>query len=85
MPSKSKKPRDRDYWKRAVIRGFKALREDADLGRKELGELMGLTYSQIVNIENGRRSVGLIDFFMLAQALDLKPSEVLERIVSMSW
>jgi transcriptional regulator with XRE-family HTH domain len=85
VPSRPKKPRNRDYWQRAIVRAFKALREDADLDRKELGESMGLTYSQIVNIENGRRAVGLIDFFMLAQALDLEPGEVLGRIVSMGW
>lgn len=75
--------RHAQYWHTwcgvAVV--IKASREDAGLGRKELADLVGLTYSQIGNIENSRRAVGLIDFIMIAEAIGIKPAELLERIV----
>ena len=59
---------------------IKASREDADLSRQQLAERLGLTYSQIVNIENGRRAVGLIDFILLAEALGIEPKTLLDRV-----
>ena len=78
--SRSEKPRDRAKWQRAIIAVIKASREDADLSRQELAERLGLTYSQIVNMEHGRRAVGLIDFIMLAEAINVEPVALLERI-----
>lgn len=80
MSSRSKKPRTRADWERAVVAVIKASREDADLSREELAKRLGLTYSQIVNIENRRRAVGLIDFIMLAEAIDVDPIALFERI-----
>jgi transcriptional regulator with XRE-family HTH domain len=80
VPSRSDKPRDREKWQRAIIAVIKASREDADLSRQELAERLGLTYSQIVNIENGRRSVGLIDFILLARAIGVDPVKLFERV-----
>jgi transcriptional regulator with XRE-family HTH domain len=80
VPSRSKKSRTRVDWERAVVAVIKASREDADLSREELAKRLGLTYSQIVNIENNRRQVGLIDFIMLADAIDVDPVALFERI-----
>lgn len=80
MPSRSKKPRTRADWERAVVAVIKASREDADLSREELAKRLGLTYSQIVNIENRRRAVGLIDFIMLAEAIGVAPIALFERV-----
>ena len=80
MPSRSKKSRTRADWERAVVAVIKASREDADLSREELAKRLGLTYSQIVNIENNRRAVGLIDFIMLAEAIEVDPVALFERI-----
>ena len=80
MPSRPKKPRTRADWQRAIVAIIKASREDADLSRHQLAERLGLTYSQIVNMENKRRAVGLIDFIMLAEALGVDPVALFERV-----
>jgi transcriptional regulator with XRE-family HTH domain len=80
VPSRPKKPRTREEWQRAIVAVIKASREDADLSRHELAERLGLTYSQIVNMENGRRAVQLVDFMMLAQALGVESVELFERV-----
>jgi transcriptional regulator with XRE-family HTH domain len=79
VPSRSKK-RTRADWERVIVAVVKASREDADLSRAELGKRLGLTYSQIVNIENGRRAVGLADFLMLADALEVDSVSLFERV-----
>ena len=80
MSSRSNKPRNRAEWQRAIVAVIKASREDADLSRQELAERLGLTYSQIVNMENGRRAVQLIDFLMLAKAIGVDPVALFERV-----
>ena len=83
MSSKSEKLlREREKLKRALIAVAKASREDADLSRDALAERLGLTYSQIVNMEHGRRAIGLVDFVLLAKAIGKDPGELLERVVS---
>jgi len=58
VSSKSEKLlREREKLKRALIAVAKASREDADLSRYALAERLGLTYSQIVNMEHGRRAI----------------------------
>jgi len=79
-PQKPQKPRNRESWQRAIIAVIKASREDADLSRQDLAERLGLTYSQIVNIEHGRRAVQLVDFILLAKALRIDPVTMFERI-----
>lgn len=79
MPSRAKK-RTREDWQRAIVAVVKASREDSDLSRQELARRVGLTYSQIVNIENSRREVSLVDFVMLSEAMDMEPVALLERI-----
>lgn len=83
MPSRSDKPspRDRKKLQRALVAVIKASREDSDLSRRHLAERLGLTYSQIVNMENGRRAVGLIDFVLLAEALNIEPKTLLDRVI----
>ena len=74
------KTRTREAWQRAIVAVVKASREDSDLSREELARRVGLTYSQIVNIENSRREVSLVDFLMLSEAMDMEPVVLLERI-----
>jgi len=50
------------------------------MSRQELADRLGLTYSQIVNMENSRRAVGLIDFILLAEAIGVEPIALFERI-----
>lgn len=83
MSSKSEKLlRERERLKRAMIAVAKASREDADLSRHVLAERLGLTYSQVVNMEHGRRAISFEDFVLLAKAIGVEPSELLKRVVN---
>ena len=82
MSKPEKQLRERDKLERAIIAVAKASREDKDLSRHELAERLGLTYSQIVNMEHGRRAMGLIDFVLLAKAIGKDPVELLKRVLS---
>ncbi len=85
MTSKSEKVvlRERERLKRAMIAVAKASREDADLSRHDLAERLGLTYSQVVNIEHGRRAISFEDFVLMAKACRVDPTELLKRV--MNW
>lgn len=84
MSSKSEKLlRERERLKRAMVAVAKASREDKDLSRQVLAERLGLTYSQIVNMEHGRRAISFVDFVLLAKAVGVDPAELLKRV--MSW
>ena len=82
MSKPEKLLRERARLQRALIAVAKASREDADLSRHELAERLGLTYSQIVNMEHGRRAISLVDFVLLANAIEVDPAELLKRVVS---
>ena len=83
MSSKSEKQlRERERLKRAMVAVAKASREDADLSRHVLAERLGLTCSQIVNMEHGRRAISFVDFVLLAKAIDVDPAELLKRVVN---
>jgi transcriptional regulator with XRE-family HTH domain len=84
VSSKSEKLlRERERLKRAMVAVAKASREDKDLSRQVLAERLGLTYSQIVNMEHGRRAISFVDFVLLAKAVGVDPAELLKRV--MSW
>lgn len=81
--SKSATPkRNRAKLQRALIAVVKASREDADISRQELAKRVGLTYSQIVNIENGRREISFVDFVMIAEAIGKDSGELMKRVSS---
>lgn len=83
VSSKSEKLlRERERLKRAMVAVAKASREDVDLSRQVLAERLGLTYSQIVNMEHGRRAISFVDFVLLAKAIGVDPAELLKRVVN---
>jgi DNA-binding XRE family transcriptional regulator len=84
VSSKSEKVvlRERERLKRAMVAVAKASREDKDLSRQALADRLGLTYSQVVNIEHGRRAISFEDFVLLAKAIGVEPSELLKRVLS---
>ena len=65
---------------RTLVAVVKASREDADLSRQEFAKRLGLTYSQAVNMEHGRRAISFVDFVLLASDIGKDPVELLERV-----
>lgn len=66
---------DRDGFGRAVA----ARRAELGLSRKDVVARAGLSYSYLANIESGYKHPGADALHRLAEALELRPSELLER------
>ncbi len=63
---------------RVVIR---ASRQQASLSQRELGKRSHLSQDQVANLESGRRAIRMVDFLMIANALNLDPEILLRRIL----
>jgi transcriptional regulator with XRE-family HTH domain len=70
-----------DRLKRTVVIVLKGSRTDLDLSQWELADRLGWTRNTIANIESGRRAVHLLDFVMIARALKIEPTALLDRIL----
>ncbi|RXJ73842.1 transcriptional regulator [Veronia nyctiphanis] len=56
---------------------IKSLRTSLNISQEELASRSGLDRTYVSGIERGKRNVGLVNLFRLAQALDLSPSDLL--------
>ena len=61
----------------AVVRQLKAIREEKGISVNRLAELAGLTHVGILNIESGKRSPQLRTALKIADALDIRISDLL--------
>lgn len=73
--------KDRDVW---IDRFYADIgirvrnaRTAAELSQAALADLVGLTRSSVANLEAGRQRIALHLFYMIAQALDTDPQELL--------
>jgi len=55
-------------------------RRALDLTIAELGDKSGIHFTQVGDIERGRRSFRLATLFAIAHALDLTATQVIERV-----
>lgn len=77
---------DRDRWSPAPSEGFydalgrtiKVARTDLGIGRKDLAETAGISYSYLAAIENGRKQPSSQVLLAIADALGLRTHELLE-------
>ena len=69
-----------EYAGEAVIgKKITKYREERNISRKELGELMHVTESTISRWENGKRIPDIVTFLKLAQVLAVDPSKLMEH------
>jgi len=61
----------------ALGRAIRVLRTERGLARKELAEAAGLSYPYLSEIETGRKRPSSKALFVIAEALGVRPSEVL--------
>jgi ribosome-binding protein aMBF1 (putative translation factor) len=83
-PEKSereKRLQERKRWARKVVTVVKASRQDADVSRRQLADWVGMTPSQIANMEHGRREIRVVDLIMIAQAIRVDPETLFRRIL----
>jgi ribosome-binding protein aMBF1 (putative translation factor) len=81
-PDLDKKPKTpRDRWNRAVRAVWTASRRDADLSQAALAAKLRLTRDIVASIEAGRRRIEFADVMLLAEALELEPETIFQRIL----
>ena len=57
-----------------------AARRDAGLNQTELGKLLGRRQTFVSKIETGERRIDLVEFLIIAEALDCNPHEILTEV-----
>ncbi|RIL06191.1 MAG: hypothetical protein DCC71_07815 [Proteobacteria bacterium] len=70
-------PRDDPALTEALGRAIKVIRTGLDIGRPELAERAGLSYSYLAEIENGKKQAGASAQQAIAKALGISVSELL--------
>lgn len=69
-----------DFDKMAVARAIYKLRQENDLSQEVFSGLAGLARSHIAMIENGTKQPNFETIWRIANAFDLAPHELVERI-----
>ena len=69
-----------DFDKMAVARAIYKLRQEKDLSQEVFSGLAGLARSHIAMIENGTKQPNFETIWRIANAFDLTPHELVERI-----
>lgn len=64
----------------AVARTIRALRTERGLSQEVLSGLAGIARTHLTMIENGTKHANFETLWKIANALDLRPSELVERI-----
>ena len=59
---------------------LKSRRQSINLSQEQLGLESGLSRSYISDLENGKKDPSLFTIFKLANALDLKPSALIDEV-----
>ncbi len=69
-----------DFDRMAVARAIYKLRQEKDLSQEVFSGLAGLARSHIAMIENGTKQPNFETIWRIANAFDLAPHELVERI-----
>lgn len=73
----------RDKPKKALLAFGQRVREarhDMEWTLEDLAEVSGLHWTYVGQVERGRRNISLLNILRLAEALDVNPSELVDRL-----
>lgn len=76
MKPSDKPRRRRPVYNRALGRAIKVVRTEQGIGRRELAERSGISYSYLAEIENGNKPPSSQVLLAISEALGLRPSEL---------
>lgn len=66
----------------SVARAFADARSNAGMKQVDLANAIGKHQSYISDIERGQRRVDVLELFVIARALGMKPAELYEHLTS---
>ena len=69
-----------DFDKMAVARAIYKLRQEKDLSQEVFSGLVGLARSHVAMIENGSKQANFETIWRIANAFEMMPHELVERI-----
>jgi DNA-binding XRE family transcriptional regulator len=72
---------DRERLERQIRMVLVGSRKHMDVSQSELADRTGWSRNQVANIETGRRTLPLVDFLLIAKALDIDPIALLQRVL----
>ena len=79
--TRSAKQRQLQHWRKVTARVISASRQDSDVTQLQVASKLGLSRETIGNMEAGRRKIEVGDLIMTAQALNIEPAKLFERIL----
>jgi transcriptional regulator with XRE-family HTH domain len=56
-------------------------RQDRDISQQSLARTLGWSKSVVVNFENLRRDIGVADFILMAEKLDMEPEDLFASVM----
>ena len=65
----------------AAIQAVIAARHAQGVSQRDLAERLGKPRSFVSKLENKERRLDMVEFVMLARAMDIPPGELLEKVV----
>ncbi|MEO1047274.1 MAG: helix-turn-helix transcriptional regulator [Pseudomonadota bacterium] len=65
---------------RSMVSVLSEIRNEQGVTQAELAALLGKPQSFVSKIENGDRRIDLIELIAIADALDVRPAAILERL-----
>jgi transcriptional regulator with XRE-family HTH domain len=73
--------KERARWDRVAAIILTSTRRDLELSQRELANRLGWTRNMVANLESGRRTLHLSDFLLIAEAFEMSPEALLQRIL----
>lgn len=60
---------------------LKATRVETGANQDDVAQKLGWTRNMVANLENGRKEVSLVDLMLFAEALEMEPIKLIQRIL----
>ena len=73
--------RERNWIHESVVSVTRGARQDNDISQERLANMLGWSKSVIVNLENLRRDLGVADFILLAETVEMDPRDLFASVM----